>query len=142
MAQIPTRGCVGNGLRVIVGSVVSGGGRIIVKTRNQQISLRPRLDGTAAIEDFQAIDWQAGSAITIEIDPKYYANEGTLNWANVAIELARCSSEPFARKPSHWWYDRDHLALNMLSFRRLEPNTRWRDLFRSLTDALRGRSDN
>ena len=34
----PTRGCVGNGLRVIVGSVVSGGGRIIINTRNLQVT--------------------------------------------------------------------------------------------------------
>ena len=111
----PTRGCVGNGLRVIVGSVVSDGGRIIIKTRDRQITLRPRLDGTTAIEDVQAIDWPKGAAVTIEIDPSYYARGDTLDWANVAIELARRSGEPFARKPSHWWYDRDHLALNMLS---------------------------
>lgn len=63
----PTRGCVGNGLRVIVGSVVSGGGRIIVRTRNQQVTLKPQLDGTTAIEEVQAIDWPVGTAITIEI---------------------------------------------------------------------------
>ena len=34
---------------------------------------------------------------------------------NLAIQLAADSAEPFARKPSPWWYDRDHLALNMLS---------------------------
>ena len=56
----PTRGCVGNGLRVIVGAVVSGGGHIVVRTRNQQITLRPRMDGTTAVEDVRSIDWPTG----------------------------------------------------------------------------------
>jgi DNA topoisomerase VI subunit B len=110
----PTRGCVGNGLRVIVGSVV-GSGRIIVKTRNKQVTLRPRLDGTTAVEDVQVIDWPIGTAVTIEINAKYPHRNDTLEWAQLAITLARNSGPAFARNPSAWWYDRDHLALNMLS---------------------------
>jgi hypothetical protein len=111
----PTRGCVGNGLRVIVGSVLSGVGRIIIKTRNQQVTLRPRLDGTTAVKDVQAIDWPIGAAVTIEIGSKYPDYGNALEWALLAIQLARHSSEPFVRNPSIWWLDRDHLALNMLS---------------------------
>ena len=33
----------------------------------------------------------------------------------MAIELASNSDAPFARNPLPWWYERDHLALNMLS---------------------------
>jgi DNA topoisomerase VI subunit B len=110
----PTRGCVGNGLRVIVGSVV-GSGRIIVKTRNKQVTLRPRLDGTTAVEDVQVIDWPSGTAVTIEINAKYPHRNDTLEWAQLAITLARNSGPAFNRNPSAWWYDRDHLALNMLS---------------------------
>ena len=111
----PTRGCVGNGLRVIVGSVVSGGGRIVIKTRNRQVTLRPRPDGTTAIEDVQPIEWPAGAAVTIEIDPTYQAHGDTLSWAILAIQLAQNSCEPFRRDPSAWWFDSDHLSLNMLA---------------------------
>ena len=90
----PTRGCVGNGLRVIVGAVVDGGGHIVVKTRNQQGPLRPRMDGTAAVEDVCSIDWPAGTAITVEIDPAYRANGDPMRWAQLAIELARSSGPP------------------------------------------------
>jgi hypothetical protein len=121
----PTRGCVGNGLRVIVGSVVSGGGRIVVKTRGQKVMLRPRLDGTTAVEDVQTIDWPLGTAVTIEIDPKYEAGPDALRWAQVAIQLACQSGEPFKRKPSPWWFDRDHLALNMLSAIGTEYTLAW-----------------
>ena len=111
----PTRGCVGNGLRVIVGAVVSGGGRIVVRTRNQEITLRPRMDGTTAVEGVRSIDWPTGSAITVEIDPAYRANGDSMKWAQLAIELARASGPPFTRQPSPYWFDRDHLALNMLA---------------------------
>ena len=111
----PTRGCVGNGLRVIVGSVASGGGMITIKTRNQAVTLRPRLDGTTAIEEVTAIAWPIGTAVTIQIDPSYHAHEGTGGWANRAIYLAQDSGAAFNRKPHPLWFDADHLALNMLA---------------------------
>jgi hypothetical protein len=111
----PARGCVGNGLRVIVGAVVSGGGRIIVRTRNQAVTLRARLDGTTAVDEVAPIDWPTGTAITVEIDPKYPAAPVTVEWAQLAITLARQSGPAFTRKPLPSWYDADHLALNMLA---------------------------
>jgi hypothetical protein len=111
----PTRGCVGNGIRVIVGTVVSGGGRIIVKTRNQEVTLRPRLDGTTAVDNVIPIDWPTGASITIEIDRRYPGSGDSLEWAQQAIALAQRSGPAFNRKPLPAWYDADHLALNMLA---------------------------
>jgi C4-dicarboxylate-specific signal transduction histidine kinase len=68
----PTRGAVGNGLRVVTGSVISAGGRIIVCTGNRRITLRPRIeDGSTEVEKVEAIDFPVGTAITVEIDPIY-----------------------------------------------------------------------
>ena len=68
----PTRGAIGNGLRVVTGSVVSASGRIIVCTRNQRITLRPQIeDGSTTVEKVEAIDFLIGTAITVEIDPIY-----------------------------------------------------------------------
>jgi hypothetical protein len=111
----PTRGCVGNGLRVIVGAVVSGSRRIIVRTRNQKVTLRPRMDGTTVVEDLVPIDWPIGASITIQIDPKYPEGNDSMAWARQAIALAQQSGPAFDRKPLPAWYDADHLALNMLS---------------------------
>jgi DNA topoisomerase VI subunit B len=111
----PTRGCVGNGLRVIVGAVVSGGGRIIVRTRNQKVTLRPRLDGTTAVDNVIPIDWPTGASITVEIDRRFPGGDYSLKWARQAITLAQQSEPAFNRKPVPAWYDADHLALNMLA---------------------------
>jgi DNA topoisomerase VI subunit B len=111
----PSRGCVGNGLRVIAGAVVTGGGRIIVKTRNQEVTLRPRLDGTTAVDEVRSIDWPVGAAITVEIDPAYLDGTALLEWGNLAIKLAQHSGPTFTRKPSPLWLDADHIATNMLA---------------------------
>jgi hypothetical protein len=102
-------------LRVIVGAVASGGGRIIIKTRNQEVMLRPRLDGSTAVEEIRPIYWPTGTAISIQIDRNYHAHGETLQWAELAIKLAKNGGEPFGRKPSPLWFDADHLALNMLA---------------------------
>jgi hypothetical protein len=111
----PTRGCVGNGLRVIVGSVASGGGRIIVKTHDREIILRPRLNGTTEVEKYQKVDWPVGTSVTIEIDPKYPLRADSMDWAELAITLAKNSDHPFARQPSVHWYDQRHLAFSILA---------------------------
>lgn len=68
----PTRGAIGNGLRVVTGSVISAAGRIIVRTRNMRITLRPQIeDGSTTVEKMEAIDFPVGTAITVEIDPIY-----------------------------------------------------------------------
>jgi DNA topoisomerase VI subunit B len=121
----PTRGCVGNGLRVIVGAAVSGSGRIKVRTRNQAITLRPRLDGTTAVDAVETIDWPIGTAITTEIDPQYPAQPDTLWWAQTAITLAKQTGSAFSRKPMPSWYDADHLAHNMLAAIGTEKTVAW-----------------
>jgi hypothetical protein len=111
----PSRGCVGNGLRVIVGSVVTGDGRITVRTRNREVVLHPRLDGTTAVDQVRPIDWPVGTAITIEIDSAYLDRSALMEWAQLAIQLARQSGPAFTRKPSPLWLDANHIATNMLA---------------------------
>jgi hypothetical protein len=70
--RLPTRGAIGNGLRVVTGSVISAGGRIIVCSGDRRITLRPQIeDGSTPVEKVEAIDFPNGTAITVEIDPIY-----------------------------------------------------------------------
>ena len=49
--RLPTRGALGNGLRVVAGAVLASGGRLTVKTRGRALRLRPRdADGTTEAE--------------------------------------------------------------------------------------------
>jgi hypothetical protein len=102
---------LGRGLRQITGSVASGGGRIIIKSCNRQIVLRPSIkDGLTKIEEAIEIQYPTGTSITIEVDPAYPADPYALQWANTAIRLARRSEPPYLGRPSVHWFDTDAFA--------------------------------
>ena len=46
LLRLPTRGTLGNGLRVVAGAVLASEGSLIVSTRNRRIELRPERDGS------------------------------------------------------------------------------------------------
>jgi hypothetical protein len=49
LLRLPTRGAVGNGLRVVAGAVLVSAGSLVVITRNRRIVLRPERDGTTTM---------------------------------------------------------------------------------------------
>ena len=57
LLRLPTRGALGNGLRVVAGAVLASEGSLVVITRNRRIVLRPERDGSTtvvSVEDDQA----------------------------------------------------------------------------------------
>ena len=49
LLRLPTRGALGNGLRVVAGAVLASDGSLDVITRNRRIVLRPERDGTTTV---------------------------------------------------------------------------------------------
>jgi hypothetical protein len=49
LLRLPTRGALGNGLRVVAGAVLASEGTLVVTTRNRRIELRPERDGTTTV---------------------------------------------------------------------------------------------
>jgi hypothetical protein len=45
----PTRGRIGNGLRVVAGAVICAKGTLVVSTGNRRITLQPEYDGTTTV---------------------------------------------------------------------------------------------
>jgi hypothetical protein len=45
LLRLPTRGALGNGLRVVAGAVLASSGRLVVATRGRLIDLRPQNNG-------------------------------------------------------------------------------------------------
>ena len=59
LLRLPTRGALGNGLRVVVGAVLATGGQLTVKTRGRALCLRPRdADGNDRRGTRQAVEGQ------------------------------------------------------------------------------------
>ena len=49
LLRLPTRGALGNGLRVVAGAVLASDGFLVVTTRNRRIELRPERDGSTTV---------------------------------------------------------------------------------------------
>jgi Topoisomerase 6 subunit A/Spo11, Toprim domain len=103
LLRLPTRGALGNGLRVVAGSVLASDGFLIVTTGNRRIELRPERDGTTTVLRVTPVDFPVGTRVEIGFGPAIPAGANALRWAVVARQMARGSS--YAGKSSPWWYD-------------------------------------
>jgi hypothetical protein len=99
--RLPTRGALGNGLRVVASGVLVSGGSLTVTTRNRKLRLQPERDGTTTVISDEPVDYPRGTRIDIALGtlPK---DEGALHWARIAISMGGRS---YSGKTSPWWYD-------------------------------------
>ena len=104
--RMPTRGAMGNGLRVVVGAVAASDGTIEVWTRNQRLILTPQQDGGTAVQAFE-IDFPVGTRIEISFGRSLPFDREALSWAEAAVRMAE-GGETYRGKPSPHWYDADH----------------------------------
>lgn len=95
--RLPTRGALGNGLRVVAGAVAATGGQLWVSTRGKHYKITLQNDGSALTECLGDYD-EAGTKIrltlgSLAIDPI---------WAEWAIAYAK--GETYQGKTSPYWY--------------------------------------
>jgi hypothetical protein len=102
--RLPTRGALGNGLRVVAGAVLASQGTLVVCTRNRRITLQPQMDGSTAVSDIQEIDFHAGTRIEVSFGDALPADINALAKAMIACFLARFG-ESYSGKSSPHWYD-------------------------------------
>ena len=69
MLRLPTRGALGNGLRVAAGAVLASDGKLAVISRGVRLELKPQRDGTTAVVKRSASDRQTGTRIEISFGP-------------------------------------------------------------------------
>ena len=66
LLRLPTRGALGNGLRVVAGAVLASGGDLVVKTCGHRHVLRPQDDGSTAVES-EPVEFTTGTVIEIQL---------------------------------------------------------------------------
>jgi hypothetical protein len=88
LLRLPTRGALGNGLRVVAGAVLASNGFLAVTTRNCRIELRPERDGSTAVIGRGACARPLGTRVEIGFGPDLPEDKDALNWAQVAIHMA------------------------------------------------------
>jgi hypothetical protein len=111
MLRLPTRGALGNGLRVATGAVLASGGKLAVISRGVKLELQPQRDGTTAVVKRSASDRQAGTRIEISFGAALPADPHALVWANIAGRLGECGgagASSYVGQSSPHWYDVPH----------------------------------
>jgi hypothetical protein len=104
--RTPTRGALGNGLRIVAGAVLASDGGLVVKTRGRSLRLAPRDTGST---DVIGVDSWTGSGTRVEVrfGPKLPVNYDTLFfWTYWAQRLAAQGTR-FKGNSSPWWYTGD-----------------------------------
>lgn len=105
LERLPTRGALGNGLRVVAGGVYVSGGRLTVSTRNQRLSLMPQEDGTTAFT-VEPVDYPVGTRVEVWLGPAIPDDPACFSGAALAQQMA-CGHSQYRGKTSPHWYDPD-----------------------------------
>jgi Topoisomerase 6 subunit A/Spo11, Toprim domain len=104
LLRLPTRGALGNGLRVVAGAVLASDGRLVVKTRDRRLELRPERDGTTTVVRATKVKFPVGTRIEITFGAAIPCDGATLAWAHTASRMAPHGST-YAGRSSPFWYD-------------------------------------
>ena len=100
--RLPTRGALGNGLRVVAGAVLASQGKLTVMTRNRRIELRPERDGSTTVTKITPVDFPVGTRVEISFGKDMPEDSSALSWARAAIDF---EGKSYNGKTSPWWYD-------------------------------------
>jgi hypothetical protein len=101
--RLPTRGALGNGLRVVAGAVLASDGSLAVITRDRRIELQPERDGTTTVVSAKPTKFPIGTRIEISFGPALPSDQAALSWAQIARHLAQGTT--YSGRSSPWWYD-------------------------------------
>ncbi|AOZ93616.1 ATP-binding protein [Paenibacillus crassostreae] len=96
--RMPTRGALGNGLRVVTGSVIASGGTMHVSTRGKRYQIQFQPDGSS-IAEIIGDDVNTGTTIEIQFGDSLKVD---LDWAEAAIYYNR--GDEYKGKTSGYWY--------------------------------------
>jgi Histidine kinase-, DNA gyrase B-, and HSP90-like ATPase len=101
----PQRGALGNGLRVVAGSLIaSGGGRLVVTTSGNRLEIEPLANGGANVTATPS-DLTTGTKIEIAFGPYMPKDDEATEWAYLALEMADLGWPEYSGKSSPHWYD-------------------------------------
>jgi hypothetical protein len=127
LKRLPSRGMLGNGLRVVMGAVAVSGGTLIVETRGHRLRLATdsATGATLVIAD-EEIPRKSGTTIRLSLPGSKYTDQIL---AKESIEIANCGKH-YQGPSSFWWYG--HGDLHRLFANASPPNATVGDVCRDL----------
>jgi len=107
LIRMPTRGALGNGLRVVAGVVLASGGRLVVSTRGRTLRIQPQEDGSTAVVGSEPYAEPEGTRVEVYFGPALADKDANpFIWCRRAQELAN-QGKPYKGRTSPHWYDSD-----------------------------------
>ncbi|MDR3566331.1 MAG: hypothetical protein P4N59_33560 [Negativicutes bacterium] len=101
LLRLPTRGALGNGLRVVSGAVLASGGHIQVDTRGKKYHLNFDQDGNTNVAEIGDCSGQ-GTRVSVIFGANLPVRDSDLSWGRLSIAFARGTE--FKCKTSPFWY--------------------------------------
>jgi hypothetical protein len=102
----PSRGALGNGLRVVAGAVLATDGSLVISTRGRTLALAPDRETGQTRWDVTGRWKGSGTRIEVRLGPRLTVSQRSLEWAAMAALLADGESR-YTGKSSPFWYDAD-----------------------------------
>jgi hypothetical protein len=103
----PSRGALGNGLRVVAGAVLASGGSLIVATGGRLLRIEPQeKTGESLAARLPGEPGRRGTRVEVVFGPTLRVGSPTLDWAHKAILLAE-GGPTYKGETSPYWYDAD-----------------------------------
>jgi hypothetical protein len=100
LLRLPTRGALGNGLRVVAGAVLASDGRLVLETRGRRLELRPQ-DSGETLAAVAPCARTAGTRIEIDLGEEL-SGADALAWARGTAELAGLGEIYRGRSSAGW----------------------------------------
>jgi hypothetical protein len=103
--RLPTRGALGNGLRIVAGAVLATGGELIVSTSRRTLRIKPDAHtGRSAAERVGPYDG-AGTRIELRLGDPLEPKSDDLLASDIGITAALAQEKRYTGKTSSHWYD-------------------------------------
>lgn len=109
--RLPTRGALGNGLRVVMGAIYASGGEIIVETGGQDddpatFQLAPDDNGHTQIVS-KTGSYHYGTKIRLRLGPSIPTDQHDLTSLSKMATVLAPIGKHYEGKTSPWWYDEE-----------------------------------
>lgn len=104
LVRLPSRGALGNGLRVVVGAVLASQGKMLVETKGRRYRISPQDDGFSRVLAEDCPERLVGTRIGIQLGESIPLETDVLAWAEFAAHFANVG-KIYTGKTSPWWYD-------------------------------------
>lgn len=112
--RVPSRGALGNGLRVVAGAVLASDGALVVETRGMRLDLRFHDDGRTTVASNHPSPVR-GTRIYLRLGAEVPKDHHDLMWGEQAIAFRDATSASYKGTTSCWWYDSDSFFELLLS---------------------------